>query len=96
MLRIERTSEASRDLVAIAWHIAQDNPTAASNWLNEVEQLFTLIAEQPQMGERMRTRRFGLVRRISRGNYVTYYRKRSEAIEILRVLHGAREQKPLL
>ena len=88
MRRLDRTAETSHDLAVIALYIVQDNPSAATDWLRDTEQLISVIAAQPQIGERVRTRHFGLIRRLSRGNYVIYYRTRSEAVEILRVLHG--------
>ncbi len=78
MGHIERTPEALLDIRGIALHIAADNPEAASKWLLELEHLFALFAVQPKMGQRMRTRRFGIVRRFSRGNYVVYYRPRKK------------------
>lgn len=60
------------------------------------EALCNLLATQPELGERMLTRRFGQVRRHSAGNYVLYYRSVKDGIEILRVLHGARDQDRLV
>ncbi len=96
MALIERTAEALLDIRQITVRIAADNTDAASKWLLELEQLFSLFASQPRMGERVRTRRFGIVRRFSRGNYVVYYRVRGGGIEILRVIHGARDQDRLV
>jgi hypothetical protein len=37
MSRVERTPEARIDLRQIAWHIAQDNPSAAIHWLDAMD-----------------------------------------------------------
>ncbi len=95
MSQVLRSAEARLDLRSIVWHIAQDNPAAASNWLHEVERLFSTLAEQPLIGQRVRTRRFGAVRRFSRGDYLIYYRPLEAGVEILRVVHGLRDQDRL-
>ncbi|HEY2881101.1 MAG TPA: type II toxin-antitoxin system RelE/ParE family toxin [Pirellulales bacterium] len=94
--RVERTPEAALDLRAIAGHIAQNNPSAAHQWLREMEALFSILATQPEMGQRMQTQRFGVVRQISRGNYVVYYRPHNDGVEILRIIHGARDHNQLV
>lgn len=96
MPQVLRTLEAREDLRNIVGYIAQDNPAAAMKWIDAMEQLFETLAIQPQMGERVRTRRFGMVRRMARGNYVLYFRPLSQGVEILRVVHGARDQNRLI
>lgn len=96
MPHVQRSKEAGIDLQSIATRIAQDNPSAALDWLNQMERLFSALATRAQMGERMRTRRFGFVRRISQGNYVVYFRPLVKGVEILRVTHGARDQDKLV
>jgi toxin ParE1/3/4 len=93
MPRVLRTPEALTDLRAIVSYIAQDNSSAASKWLEEIEYLFAILATQPKIGERVRTKRLGRVRRVSRQQYVVYYKSLSDGVEILRVIHGARDHK---
>lgn len=95
MPQVLRSAEARLDIRGIVWHIAQDNPAAAENWLGEIEHLFSTLASQPFIGERTRTRRFGVVRRFSRGFYLVYYRPLETGVEILRVVHGLRDQTRL-
>lgn len=96
MARVRRWSRANRDLTSIVRHIARDNPAAAHRWLTSIEELFCRLAAQPEMSAVCETRRFGLIRRHSFGNYVIYYRPIDDGIDVLRVLHGARDQGPLL
>jgi toxin ParE1/3/4 len=96
MPHLLRSPQALEDLSDISRHIAQDNPRAALNWLDEMEQLFSALAAYPRMGEQVRTRRFGVVRRFSQGNYVLYFRPLLDGVEILRVVHGARDQNRLI
>jgi len=91
MSQVKRSRQTQRDLKGIVAYIAADNPPAADRWLTEIEQVFDLIAAHPEAGEQIETRRFGVVRRHSHGNYVVYYRPRSYGAFIVRVLHGARD-----
>ena len=96
MHRVFYTVQAERDLQPTVEYFARDNLTAAIRWLDETESLFGLLASQPALGEPMQTRRFGDGRRHSIGNYVVYYRLADDGLQILRVLHAARDQEPLL
>ncbi len=96
MPHVLRSAQAILDLRGIAWHIAQDNPTAASSWLLEMERLFLTLASQPLIGQRIRTRRLGILRRISQGDYVIYYQPIETGVEILRVVHGRRDAGRLI
>jgi plasmid stabilization system protein ParE len=96
MPHVVRTEETLADLRHIASYIAQDNPAAASAWLDDMEQLFSVLATQPRIGKRMRTKRLGTVRQFSRGNYVVYFKWLADGVEILRVLYGARDHKRLV
>ncbi|MBS0207595.1 MAG: type II toxin-antitoxin system RelE/ParE family toxin [Planctomycetes bacterium] len=96
MATVRRADAADRDLDEIVRYIARDNLSATLAWLDEVERLFALLATQPEMGHVFRARRLGLVRRHVIGNYVIYFRPEATGIEVLRVIHGAREQRRLV
>jgi toxin ParE1/3/4 len=96
MGKLFRSPQVETDLCEIVDYIAANNPTAAFHWLDTMEQLFQLLSEQPHMGERLKTNRYGEVRRFSMANYVIYYRPVPTGAEILRVIHGARDQSRLL
>jgi toxin ParE1/3/4 len=87
---------AEADLNAIVDYIAADNLPAALDWLMAIRQLFELLSKQPLIGERQITLRHGEVRRICHGRYVVYYLPIRDGVEILRVIHGAREHDNLL
>lgn len=93
MPRLQRTQQARRDLRAIAVHIARDNPSAATNWLYDIERRFELLMTQPLIGQRLETRRLGIVRRDYFGDYIIYYRPYKDGVRIVRVIHGARDQE---
>lgn len=96
MHRVFYTVQAEQDLRDVVESIARDNLTAALEWLERIESLIELLASRPALGQRMVTRRFGEVRQHVAGNYVVYYRLADDGLQILRVLHGARDQESLL
>jgi len=90
------TPEAEQDLRDIVQYIASDNLPAALRWLDEMEAICGLLAAQADIGQRVQTTKFGEVRRHATANYLIYYQPLPDGIEILRVLHGARDQDALL
>ena len=90
------TEAAERDLQQIVDYIAQDSLAAAESWLHETRAVCVLLARQPQLGQRMRTSRFGEIRRHAIGNYLIYYQPDEAGIYVLRVVHGARDQRRLI
>jgi toxin ParE1/3/4 len=96
MPTVHRAPEVDQDLGTIVDHIAEDNLPAAMAWLDETEALFRLLASQPEMGQLRQTRRFKRSRRHAHGNYVIYYRPVADGVQILRVIHGARDQGKLV
>ena len=89
------TPEAERDLREIVEYIAQDSLDAAFAWLQETRDVCALLASQPDLGERMQTKRFGEVRRHVTGDYLIYYQPAELGVYVARVVHGAREQNRL-
>lgn len=94
MATIIRSAEAIFDLADIACYIAQDNATAAERWLDSVDRLLQLLAENPEMGEAVDHLKSGL-RRYTHARYLLYYRIQADGILLYRVLHGARRIEDL-
>jgi toxin ParE1/3/4 len=86
-----RISPCARDDLDQAWdYIAVDNPMAATKWLAELSKKFALLSRNPLLCEECR-QLGGDLRRLSAGSYVVFYRVQSSGIEIVRVIHGARD-----
>jgi toxin ParE1/3/4 len=96
MANLVRTPKADQDLEQIVRFIAKDNLRAAFHWIEEIEALFQVLATQPEIGERWQSRRLGELRRHAFGRYVVYFQPIDGGVEIIRVVHGAREVKRLL
>jgi toxin ParE1/3/4 len=87
---VQRTSQAELDRVEIALRIARDNPAAADRLLETVDEKCRLLARMPEMGRQ----RFDLapnLRSLPVGDYVIFYRPVPDGIQVIRVLHGARD-----
>jgi toxin ParE1/3/4 len=90
------TPGAKQDLRQITRYIAHDNLPAAMEWLGRTRATCELLAAQPGIGQRVKTKRFTDARRHVVGKYLIYYRPVSDDVEILMVVHGAREQERLI
>jgi toxin ParE1/3/4 len=87
---VQRTSEAELDRVEIALHIARDNPVAAGHLVETIDEKCRLLARMPELG-RKRPDLAPKLRSFPVGNYVIFYRPMSDGIQLIRVLHGARD-----
>ena len=86
-----RFSERARyDLIDIGNFIARDNPTAAAQFISELEQRCLLLSARPLSGRARDELARGL-RSVPYSRYVIFYRPIKDGVEIIRVLHGARD-----
>lgn len=88
--------EAVADLDEIHAYIHGFNPYAARRSLDAAFETFDLLSRAPEIGQprpysnpRLHDMRSFVIRRFR--NYVVFYRATPERIEIVRVLHGARD-----
>ena len=89
MARILRTARAEEDYREIWDFVARDDPTAADRLLRKFDEKLQLCVTNPGMGT-LRERYAPGLRSIPVGNYVLFYRPAENGIELIRVLHGAR------
>jgi toxin ParE1/3/4 len=94
MNRCHFTTPALRDLEEIHDYIAGDSPTAASRWIDKLEREWQNLVEMTGMGRRREELAPGL-RSFPVGVYLIFYREVEDGVQILRVLHGARDINPL-
>ena len=95
MPRILVRPEAECDLDEIWWYIAQDNPRNADSFLDRIQERFISLADFPQLGTGRDELKTGL-RSQPLGNYLIFYFPLNDGIEVVRVLHGARDIGHLL
>jgi toxin ParE1/3/4 len=90
------TEAAESDLEMIGDWIAKDNPGRAATFVRELRRAFVDIGPRPLSYPFVEHRRGEGIRRKVHGNYLIFYRVWLDAVEILRVLHGARDYARIL
>ena len=95
MSRIRRTPRAAQDLEHIWFYVAQDDPAAADRLLDTFDEKIRLLADNPHMGPARPDIATDL-RYHPAGSYLLLYRIVSDGVEIVRVVHGARDLLNLL
>ncbi len=88
------SASARADLDDIWFYIAQDDAAAADKFIHTIIGKFPKLAEWPDIG-RERTELMANLRSLVVGRYVIFYRRITNGIEVVRVLHGARDLPPL-
>jgi len=89
MPRVTRTEQAENDLLSIWEYIADDNSKSADKLLRLINERCDMLAEHPKL----RPARPDLgqeLRYLPVGSYLILYREIENGVEIVRVLHGAR------
>ena len=90
-MKVVVTAAAEWDLIEIGEHIAMDNAARAVSFVQELVAQCKQLSNMPRRYPLVpRYERWG-IRRCVHGSYLIFYRVREEAIEILHVLHGARD-----
>jgi toxin ParE1/3/4 len=85
---------ALADLAEIWAYIADDSSRHADAFAARINQEFRMLARRPEIG-RARPELLANLRSFPVGRYVIFYLPHSRGIEVVRVLHGARDLKPL-
>ena len=89
--------KAQQDLNEIAQYILEDNLKAALRFVDAVEKTCTELRKMPDMGHAFATRNPSLkdmrIMRVSKvySSYLIFYRQTKRGIEVIRILHGARD-----
>ena len=98
---VNKSAHSKQDLIEQYEYIARDSVEAAERFLSAVETAVAQLAGMPRIGAPWKSPhlqlagvRTWLVPRFP--NHVIFYREREDGIEVLRVLHGARDIQSLL
>lgn len=87
---IVKSPKAKTDLVEIWDYIADDSETRADAFIETIDKKFHTLVAEPHLGI-ARDEIEADLRSFPVGRYVIFYRRFPEGIEIIRVLHGARD-----
>jgi toxin ParE1/3/4 len=94
-VEIEIKDAARMDLREIAIYIARDNPDRSESFVEELLVRIETIGERPLSFPERNDWGEG-IRRALHGRYLILFRVRDDRVEILRILHGARDIDSLL
>ncbi len=78
----------------IILHIARDNEDAAFRLIDTIDERFELLARFPKAGP-ARPDVLPELRSFPVGNYLIFYRPIDDGVEVMRVVHGARNLRRL-
>jgi toxin ParE1/3/4 len=94
MGQVIQSPEARSDLIEIWLYIAQNNQDAADRLITAIDEKLNLLSDSPQMGQ-AREELTSALRSFPVGKYLLFYRPIPGGIELVRVVHGARDIKSL-
>ena len=90
MAPLRISPRASEDLLEIWSYIADDSEANADGFIDKIYETMELLARQPGLGHHRDELAPG-IQSFPLGRYIIFYRVVNGAIEIVRVLHGARD-----
>jgi plasmid stabilization system protein ParE len=90
------TAEAEIDLETIAQYIARDGVTTALGVVHELREKCLALAEAPRGYPLVPRYEHHGIRWRPSGSYLIFYRVGTETIEVVHILHGARDYERLL
>jgi toxin ParE1/3/4 len=93
MARPRFTTDAYHDLDEIVRYIGAQNPAAATRLTDRLEAECWRLARHSAIGQPRSDLAPG-IRFFPVGNYLIFYRESPEGIQVIRVLHGARDYGP--
>jgi toxin ParE1/3/4 len=90
MSRIVRRPEAKKDLKEIWKYIAAQDRERADKFLRLLDEVLQSLAQHPFMGKE-RAEIMEEIRSFPVKSYVIFYRPLNDGIEVVRIIHGARD-----
>ena len=100
MARLLVRDQAWADLEELGAFIAKDNRAAATEVVRQLRLSFEQLARMPQLGRAVRninmTEQLRMWLSPAFCNYLIFYRELHDGVEIVRVLHGARDIQRIL
>ncbi len=89
-LKLVISLQAVEDMIDLWAYVAEDSPVRADRFIDRIHEKCKLIAGTPRIGRERLELAPGL-RSFPVGRYLTYYRVREDALEIIRILSGFRD-----
>jgi toxin ParE1/3/4 len=90
------TYRAEADLEAIGDWIAQDNPSRAISFVQDIRRACLSLADTPRISPLVSGFEDRGIRRRTYRGYLIFHRLVGDVIEIMRIIHGARDYEAIL
>lgn len=94
-MKVRWTDKARRHLRAIHDYIATDSPKYATRTVDRITRKGERLKRFPLLGHVVPEYEVESVRQVLEGNYRIIYRVRPDSVQILAVIHAARQMPPL-
>jgi len=95
-MRVRLSAKARTDLFEIGDWIERDSPKRAESFVDEIYDACQRLAQSPRAYRLLPGHEDSGIRRKPFGNYLIFYLAGDGIVEIVRVLHGARDYEALL
>ena len=89
-MKLKWTEAATRDLLSIRRYIAEDNPTAAQNWIARLRSRAGNAVHAPLAGRKVPELSRDDVREVIEGNYRIVYQVHDDHVSVLTVFEAHR------
>jgi len=89
-VKVTFSPAAKDDLIEIALFIAEDNPTRALTFVDELEDKCQALGASPGIGT-LRPELGDGVAMMPHGRYLIFYREADKVVRIERIMHSARD-----
>lgn len=89
-MKLQWSETATRDLISIRRYIAEDNPTAAKNWIDRLRTRAANTVHAPWAGRKVPELSRDDIREVIEGNYRIVYQVHGDQISILTVFEAHR------
>jgi toxin ParE1/3/4 len=94
-MKLVLTKEAEADLLFVGDYIAQDNPSRAFSFVEELERRCLALLDQPRAYPLLPRHEASGIRRAVHGHYLIFYRADPDAVVILHILASAMDYERL-
>ena len=95
-MKVVITEAAYADLAKIGRNIKKDNPTRAMTFVDELYNRCQRLGAVPRAFPLLPNWEERGIRRRPHGNYLIFYRVGADSVEVLHILHGARDYEGVL
>lgn len=89
-MKLKWSETATRDLISIRRYIAEDNPTAAKNWIERLRARAGNTVQAPWAGRMVPELSRDDIREVIEGNYRIVYQVHADQVTILTVFEAHR------